>query len=150
MALRNQTLRRGLLPQYLAVCVTKFDDPHVFLPTYDNRMIDIGDDGVPRVPINRGKEYFEWLCRELEPQTPDFSASQLAELIASSFDETRVTYYTTSSIGFKTISDGRLNRDDFQNYDMVNGKMQIGRVRPVNVLEPLVDMERRVRLGAGS
>lgn len=145
IALQRGILVKGLLPHYLAVCITKFDDPHVFLPAYYNRMIDIGEDGVPRVPASRGKEFFDWLCTQLEQRSPDFSASQLAELIAASFDERKIAYYTTSSIGFKTAAGGQLDPGDFQNYDVVNGQLVIGRVRPVNVLEPLVDIERRVR-----
>jgi hypothetical protein len=59
-----------------------------------------------------------------------------------------VRYFATSSVGFWIGPDGRFNVDDFQNIEYVNDEQRLrGGVRPVNVLEPLIAIERKIRLG---
>ncbi|WP_033345082.1 hypothetical protein [Catenuloplanes japonicus] len=146
--LRSSSLPGGRLPHHVAVCVTKFDDPAVFLPAWDARLIDIGEDGVPRVPPGRAQEYFTWICAWISRQSVDFSTEQFRNLLRGSFADDRVHYFGTSSVGFWTGPDGRFRLDDFQNFERVNNEWRLrGQVRPVNVLEPLVGIERAIRLG---
>jgi len=147
--LRRNGLVHGRLPHFLAVCVTKFDDPNIFIPAYHDRLIDIDADGLPRVPNHRAEEFFDWICGRIEQQAIDAGTAQLRDLIRSTFIEDRVRYFCSSSVGFYVGASGEVDLNDFQNFDLVNGEWRIrGKVRPVNVLEPLVAIERRVRSGA--
>jgi len=141
-------LVNGRLPHHVAVCVTKFDNPAVFLPAFHARLIDIDEDGTPRVPADRAEEYFSWICEQIDRQAVDSSTEQFRNLLASELLKEHVYYFGTSSVGFWTQPGGRFNINDFQNFERVNNEWQLrGKIRPVNVLEPLVAIERTIRLG---
>jgi hypothetical protein len=146
---RTGQLEDGVLPHHVAVCITKFDDPAVFKPALQNRLVDIGEDGVPRVPDDRAEEYFDWICREIDRFSVDSSTLQFPSMLRSTFRDDRVRYYATSSVGFWTGPTGRFDAGDFQNTQPVNGEPRLrGAVRPVNVLEPLIALENKIRRGS--
>ncbi|SDT50265.1 hypothetical protein [Actinoplanes derwentensis] len=136
----------GILPHHVAVCITKFDDPAVFKPALHHRLVDIGEDGVPRVPDDRAEDYFGWICREIDRYSIDSSTLQFPSMLRSTFHDDRVRYYATSSVGFWIGPSGRFEAGDFQNTQLVNGEPRLrGAVRPVNILEPLIALERTIR-----
>lgn len=142
-------LVNGRLPHHVAVCVTKFDNPAVFLPAFRARLIDVDEDGTPRVPGDRAEEYFTWICEQIDRQSVDASTEQFRHLLHTELLDGHVHYFGTSSVGFWTEPGGRFNIDDFQNFERVDGEWRLrGRIRPVNVLEPLIEIERMIRLGA--
>jgi hypothetical protein len=139
-------LRRGRLPHHVAMCMTKFDEQVIFQRAYHERYIDIGDDGQPHVPPERAGDFFEWVCDWIDRDRGDASAAQLRQLVQGSFAPQRVRYYATSSIGFYIPRGAGFNLHDYANVEFRNGQPHIrGSIRPVNVLEPLVDLEQRIR-----
>jgi hypothetical protein len=140
-------LVNGRLPHHVAVCVTKFDDPAVFVPAYNARLVDVGEDAVPRVPADRAEDYFSWICAHIDPQSAH--TDQFRNLLRSNLLDDHVRYFATSAVGFWTGPDGRFNPQDFQNAHRIDDEWRLrGRIRPVNVLEPLIAIERKIRLGA--
>ncbi|BBH69915.1 hypothetical protein ACTI_66000 [Actinoplanes sp. OR16] len=138
----------GRLPHHVAVCVTKFDNPAVFLPAFHARLIDIDENGIPRVPGDLAEEYFDWICDQIDRQAVDSSTEQFKHLLRSELLDGHVHYFGTSSVGFWTDPSGQFSIDDFQNFERVDGEWRLrGRIRPVNVLEPLIAIERTIRLG---
>jgi hypothetical protein len=149
MLLHRGGLVGGRLPHHVAVCVTKFDDPRIFLPAIQARLVDIDSDGLPRVPAHRGEEFFNWICDQVTHQAVDGGVNALRALLRDTFVEDRIRYYSTSSIGFHTGPGGEVDLNDFQNFDIVNSVVRLrGALRPVNVLEPLIQLERKIRTGA--
>src|SRR5262249_26034084 len=62
----NGRLLRGRLPQFLAVCVTKFDNPSVFRRAQQAGLIATGTDArqIPTVPGRLAAEFFQRLCAD--------------------------------------------------------------------------------------
>ncbi|MEU9077710.1 hypothetical protein ACFYUY_07995 [Kitasatospora sp. NPDC004745] len=134
----------GRLPHHVAVCVAKFDDPELFRPSVDARWVT--QDGVgariPRVPAEQAAGYFAWICDTFRGST----ATLVRDALHTYFHPNRITYYATSAIGFRLNPDGIFDYRFFANVQDVNGQPQIATSpNPINVLEPLVDLERRIR-----
>jgi hypothetical protein len=146
---RQGGLKRGRLRQYLAVCVTKFDDEQFFRRLVDTTDFVVQDPKgarLPRIPQHRAKEFFEWVC----DRVLGGGASLVREAIGRFFHESRVQYFATSAIGFRLNSQGIFDFRDFSN--VVAGsdpsdRMLRDRPRPINTLEPLVFLEQHVRSG---
>ncbi|WP_328322884.1 hypothetical protein OHA70_29210 [Kribbella sp. NBC_00382] len=138
-------LRKGKLPHYLSVCVTKFDDPAFFTRAVHEGWVtqDSTDQRLPRVPDDRAEAFFDWVCHVLRRQ----GAPLIRELIRSNFDDVRVRYFATSSVGFRLNDQQVFDFRDFRNVDVTADHDRRIRemVRPINVLEPLISLERRIR-----
>lgn len=158
--LAQGTLRPdGRLPQHLAVCVTKFDDPAIFDRACRGRWAtqDSGKPYLPRIADRYAYDFFVDLCR-----ATGGTGDEVRRLIESSFLPQRVRYYVTSSVGFNLDHNDEFDADDYANLDHEPASGQeSGRVGsdlaaryrerlrsipvPVNVLEPLVDLNEMVR-----
>jgi len=141
-------LRGPRLPHHLAVCVTKFDHPTVFHRAVKAGFVtqDSDDPMLPRVGHGHARQFFERVCKDLPGATAEFV--KLA--IETNFDAARVAYFVTSSVGFWVGQSGRVDLEDCFNVNTVDGEEQIrGRVRPINVLEPLVWLQTKVSSAAG-
>ncbi|WP_436789069.1 hypothetical protein [Yinghuangia sp. YIM S10712] len=158
--LRQGRLRDdGRLPQHLAVCVTKFDDPAIFDRACRGHWATQDDKRpyLPRVANHYAEDFFAELCR-----ATGGTGEQVRKLIQDSFVPQRTRYYVTSSVGFNLGPDDNYDPDDFGNIDHepvpARGPVRPGaesaaryreRLRsvpvPVNILEPLVDLDRLVR-----
>lgn len=139
-------LHRGRLPQHVGMCVTKFDEPSIFTRAFERHLIDVDAGGQPQVPPERAEDFFGWICSWIDEARSDGSSAQLRAQVQASFMPGRVHYFATSAIGFWTAPHGRFDPNDFQNLDIVDGAARLrGPVRPVNVLEPLVELERHIR-----
>jgi hypothetical protein len=143
----DQNSRFGThLPHYLAVCITKLDDPKVFA-TADNLgylTADTDDQYLfPRVHPDRTEDLYV----ELGGRSPTGSALKVHDSIRRYFHRDRVRYFATSSVGFYVPPGANLfRRANFRNVvpDNDNGRVIRGDIHPINVLEPLLWIGRMV------
>jgi energy-coupling factor transporter ATP-binding protein EcfA2 len=144
-ALRDRRFDGNRLPHHLAVCITKFDEPRVY-ETANRRgylTIDPDDDHMfPRVHEDSAEDLFEDLCGV----SPTGSATLVRETIKQFFDDDRVRYFATSSVGFNLGKSIRFRASDYQNVvpDGNGGHRIRGAVHPINVLEPLLWLGQQI------
>lgn len=128
---------RGKLPQHLAVCVSKFDQPDVFVPARKQIEMTYGAEP-PHFPTPANpKEFFDLVTRD---------DRDLPKFMNQYFHADRINYYATSAVGFRTVNDV-FNEGNFLNTRAgVNGGPAeiIGDPYPINVLEPLIDLADRI------
>lgn len=124
------------LPQYVAVCITKFDDPEIYrrarLGGY--RTFEEEDPYMfPRVPDEAATDFFADLCMQSDLGNADL----VSKAIGHYFMPERVRYFITSAIGFYVSKSARRFREqDFQNV-APDGRIR-GAIHPINVVEPLL------------
>ncbi|KUN06188.1 hypothetical protein AQI95_14940 [Streptomyces yokosukanensis] len=138
------TLHRNRLPHHVAVCVTKFDHPEVFRPAVEAGWVTQDSVGaqLPRVPAEHAARYFRWMCDEFRGS----SARLVRDGLASFFHPERISYYVSSAIGFRLNPQHVFDYRNYHNVEYVDGVARICTSPvPVNVLEPLTDLERRIR-----
>ncbi|KJE21657.1 hypothetical protein FF36_03991 [Frankia torreyi] len=137
-------LRGGKLPHFLAVCVTKFDEPAVFRQAFRTGVVLTGDEPerIPRVPDNLAKTFFDRLCDEGH----EGSARLVRGSINTFFHPDRISYFVSSSVGFHIGPSGYFRAHDFANVVKTSGEARIrGAIRPINVLEPFLWLEESTR-----
>jgi hypothetical protein len=135
---------RGRLPHQVSVCIAKFDHPDIFRPAVEAGWVtqDTVGSQLPRVPEHLTEGYFQWLCNEFRGS----SARLVRDGLAAYFHPERVKYYATSAIGFRLNPQHIFDYRNYANVEFVNGNPRIcTSPEPINVLEPLTDMERRIR-----
>ena len=126
----------GKLPHYIAVCVTKFDDPEIYrrakLGGY--RTFNENDPRMfPRVHDDAATEFFADLCMNSDLGNADLVSSTINHY----FRPDRVRYFITSAIGFHLSRGARRFREqDYQNV-APDGRIR-GAIYPINVVEPLM------------
>lgn len=124
------------LPHYVAVCVTKFDDPEIYrrarLGGY--RTFDQNDPYMfPRVHDDSASDFFADLCLQSDLGNADLVSSAIDHY----FRPDRIRYFITSAIGFHVSKGARRFREqDYQNV-APDGKIR-GAIHPINVAEPLL------------
>lgn len=133
------------LPQHLAVCVTKFDDPEIYKAArrYGLTVQSEHPPHLPLVPDGYADEFFQRLCHE----SPNGTADLVRGALSNHFDPQRLRVFVTSAIGFY-VGDGRRFRpNDYANIKRGDdGQDRIrGGVFPINVLEPLLWIHSRLR-----
>lgn len=136
-------LTGGRLPHHVSVCVTKFDEPEFFKAAVKGNWVTQRQDRsrLPSIPGDQGAGFFEWVCQTYRGGT----AAMVQHALATFFRPERVGYYACSAIGFRLNGNGIFDYADFRNTEHRDGKLAIRtEVRPVNVLEPLIDLERRM------
>jgi hypothetical protein len=134
------------LPQYVAVCITKFDDPSVYRRAKMGgyRTFDENDPYLfPRVHDESAAAFFTELCRVSDLGDADLVSGAIRQY----FMPERVRYFITSAIGFYVGP--RANRFQEQDYQNAapdsTGEMRIrGAIRPINVVEPLLWLGQRL------
>jgi len=130
----------GRLPQYVAVCATKFDHPDVYRRAKNGgyRSFAMEDPSLfPRVPDELAEKFFVDLVRQSERGHADLVANALRR----NFEPDRVRFFITSAIGFyKSRRASRFQEADFMNtVRQQGGDFQIrGAIHPINVVEPLI------------
>lgn len=154
-AAKNGRLPGRHLEQQVSVCITKFDHPELFYRAREMNLVTYGPDGMPRVRDEDAKQFFDELCFgkfwsdqfEAGQESAEFVRSKINNL----FRPDRVRYFVTSSIGFwMAPPTGDRTRPWFDpdhpsNYHERDGASSIkGAVRPINVLEPLISLQRRI------
>jgi hypothetical protein len=134
----------GRLPQYVAVCITKFDDPRVFATARSTGLLSESAEGGLSFPCVHNED-----ARLFFQRLGDFSASGNGEMIIRMLEDylrpDRVRYFVTSAIGFYLEPrSGSFDTDDLQNLITETGDPRASRIRgpirPINVVEPLLWM----------
>jgi hypothetical protein len=132
----------GRLPHYVAICVTKFDEPQVLMSaeTLDLLVADPDDQfGFPRVGDEDARELLSSLCGISPSGNADLAVNGLLRC----FLPGRVRFFVTSAIGFHVDpASGAYDPEDFQNVvpdEAFPAQSRIrGSVHPINVLEPVL------------
>ncbi|REE96886.1 hypothetical protein [Thermomonospora umbrina] len=145
-AARNGTIDGMHLPHYLAVCITKLDDPKVFHTAYKRGYL-VPEPSDPFLFPRVREDKVEALFRELGNLSPTRGAVMVHDAIRASFHESRVRYFATSAIGFYVgQSATRFRAANFQNvvpHPNQRDEFTIrGDIHPINVLEPLLWLGR--------
>ena len=148
--LSQGTSRTGAsLPHYVAVCITKFDEPRVFSTARRLGMVTFDPEPpmFPRVPDPDAERFFAEISRVSRSD----EGSLLPRLLKSTFLPERVRFFVTSAIGFYIDPvTGVFNPGDFQNFVPGAGDVTIrGRVHPINVAEPLLWLTERIAVDRG-
>ena len=132
------------LPHYVAVCVTKFDDPDVygFARLNGYRTYDENDPYLfPHVHNDDAENFFKEFCRS----SANSDAEMMCNALGRYFEPGRIRYFVTSAVGFYLGQSSRFRDDDPENAENHNGTMRIrGRIHPINVLEPILWLGQRV------
>ncbi|MFC8665709.1 hypothetical protein [Streptomyces sp. NPDC057199] len=139
---------RGRLPHHVSVCIAKFDHPDIFRPAVEAGWVtqDTVGSQLPRVPEHLAEGYFQWLCNDFRGST----ARLVRDGLAAYFHPERVRYYATSAIGFRLNPQHVFDYRNYANVEIVNGAPRIcTSPEPINVLEPLTELERRIRASSG-
>jgi hypothetical protein len=136
----------GKLPHYLAVCITKFDERQVLdaAQKLDLLTADPSDSSSsPRVKDDDARKFLQYLCEASHSRSGDIVVTALEQY----FRPERIKYFVTSAVGFYIDPSSRVfNLNDPQN--VINGGTSQsihvrGRVRPINVAEPLLWLTRQ-------
>lgn len=136
------------LPHHVSVCVTKFDDPRFFQPAVMTGWVnqEQGGSRLPQIPVAQGPAFFEWMCTKFHGG----SAPLIKDALLNFFHPDRIEYFASSAIGFRLNPNGVFDYSDYVNVEIVNGEPRIRSLpRPVNVLEPLIRLEHRIRRAKG-
>jgi hypothetical protein len=136
------------LPHYIAVCVTKFDDPSVFRFARDNDFLSYSEDDpllFPRVHDDEAEQFM----RDLFAGSPLSDVDLVLGALRQYFYPERIKYFVTSSVGFYVGSSGEFREEDYWNVvQIADGGFQIrGQIHPVNVAEPLLWLGERIAAG---
>lgn len=139
---------RGRLPHHVSVCITKFDHPDIFRPAVEEGWVTQETaDSLPRVPVHMAEGYFQWLCDDSRRT----GARQVRDGLAAYFHPERVAYYATTAVGFRLNPQNNFDYRDYANVEWVDGAARLlTPPEPINVLEPLTDLEHRIRATKGA
>jgi hypothetical protein len=144
MAQRVEVPAGERLPHYVAVCVTKFDDPSVFRFARDNDFLSYSEDDPLMFPRVHGDEA-EQFMRDLFAGSPLSDVDLVVGALRQYFYPERIRYFVTSSVGFYVGSSREFQEDDYWNVVQVEDRVQIrGQVYPINVAEPLLWLGERI------
>ncbi|AZQ38078.1 hypothetical protein EJ357_35315 [Streptomyces cyaneochromogenes] len=141
-------LVKGRLPHHVSVCIAKFDHPDVFRPAVEAGWVvqDTVGSQLPRVPRDRSEKYFQWMCEEFRGS----NARLVRDALYSHFDPDRISYYATSSVGFRLNPQHVFDLEDYVQPVAVDGTPRIRTSPvPINALEPLIDLESRIHQDRG-
>jgi hypothetical protein len=138
-------LPAGRLPHYVAVCITKFDDPEVYRTVEMMNLLtaDPADPhGFPRVAEKDARELF-W---RLGGESGNGNAEMTFNALEQFFWPDRIKYFVTSAIGFYLRDDGQFNQDDYQNclHDTEQKNRIRGLAYPINAAEPLLWLSKQI------
>jgi hypothetical protein len=127
------------LPHYVAVCVTKFDDPAVYEFGRDHGLISYRDDDPVMQPRIHPDET-EAFIAELFHSMPKSDVDLLIGGLHQYFDANRIKFFVSSAVGFYIGPHGMFDVLDYKNVATDGeGKPVIrGQIRPINVAEPLL------------
>ncbi|WUS96186.1 hypothetical protein OHA46_05590 [Streptomyces sp. NBC_00708] len=137
-------LYRNRLPHHVSVCITKFDHPEVFRPAVEAGWVTQSLEGnrLPRVPDEQAARFFQWMCDDVRGA----GARLVRDGLANFFHPSRISYYATSAIGFRLNPQNIFDYRNYLNVELIEGVPHICTSPvPINVLEPLIDLEKRIR-----
>ncbi|MGW9430012.1 hypothetical protein ACWHA1_18970 [Streptomyces decoyicus] len=133
----------GRLPHHVSVCIAKFDHPDVFRPAVEAGWVTQDTEGaqLPHVPGEQSEKFFQWMCDDFRGS----NARLVRDALHAYFDRRRISYYATSAIGFRLNPQQVFDYKDYVQPVEVDGTPHLRTSPvPINVLEPLIDLERRI------
>ena len=125
-------------PHFVAVCLTKLDNPAVF-SRLDERGL-----------LSRDERGYYVKDGDAERAFREFADRDTVDALEGMFVKSRLRYYVTSSIGFYHFTNPMTKAEEWDPRDCVNvvhlpnGERIRGGVSPINVFEPLVEIYRSV------
>ena len=134
------------LPHYVAVCITKFDDPEAYSFARMNgyRTYDENDPYLsPRVNDHDARTFLREFCVDSDVSDIDLVLNALDKY----FLPDRIRYFVTTAIGFyRSRGSNRFKDEDYQNVVMEGDRIPKirGTINPINVLEPVLWLGQRV------
>ncbi|MFI9387546.1 hypothetical protein [Kutzneria sp. NPDC052558] len=133
-------LERGLLPQDVSVCVTKFDDPGVLKAAMQAGVVYQENEGaIPRVPPEIAADFLASIC-------VDDRSRLVLNSLKKYFQKDRIRYFATSSIGFHVDPKRGFDFDDLTNVDTTDGVPKLRSApNPINTLEPIISLAQRIQ-----
>lgn len=136
----------GRLPHHLAVCITKLDAVKVFAKAREGFWVTQATTWpfFPQVSPGDAQPFFDWLCRTELGDAANF----VRDRIVANFLPQRVEYFVCSAIGFGRDEHRQFDLSDFGNLTSGGDRVR-SMPRPINVLEPLVALDRSRRLSGG-
>jgi hypothetical protein len=143
--------RSARLPHYVAICVTKFDDPQV-LGAAEATGLLVNDQhdpqAFPRVRDSDARALFDHLCRS---SSRAGIADPISSLFEKNFRPDRIRYFVTSAVGFYVNPDTGFDPSDYQNVVKPPGQNPVirGGVYPINVAEPVLWLAGQIVNSAG-
>ncbi|WP_330307950.1 MULTISPECIES: hypothetical protein [unclassified Streptomyces] len=138
----------GRLPHHVSVCIAKFDHPDVFRPAVEAGWVtqDTVGSRLPRVPREQSEKFFQWMCDEFRGS----NARLVRDALYAHFDPRRISYYAASAVGFRLNPQHVFDYGDYVQPVAVDGTLRIRTSPvPINVLEPLIDLESRIHRDRG-
>ena len=134
----------GRLPHYVAVCITKFDDIRVLAMAEKLELLSYDPDPpkFPRVSDYEARDLFAELCSV----SLGGGADRMMRTLEQHFRRERIKYFATSAIGFYLdprtgIYDPEDNQNVLSESHMKSPRIR-GPVHPINVVEPLMWLDR--------
>lgn len=116
-------------PYRLAVCVTKFDDPSVFVPAREEERLCprrrklVAGHPLPCKP----KDFFA-----------RFAVPYIEDRIHKYFRSDKTRYFACSAVGLRRTVGGHVDVHDFVNVKRIGGRLELLQPsRPINVVRPL-------------
>lgn len=141
--------REARLPHHVAVCITKFDRPEVYKLARRYGLTTRSElpPGMPYVPDEHAEEFFRLLC-----DSSRGNADMVRAALANHFDPAKIRVFVTSAVGFYVGERRRFRPNDYANVENgASGHDHIrGKVYPINVLEPLLWLQRSSRPGTAA
>jgi hypothetical protein len=140
----------GRLPHYVAVCVTKLDEPRVFRTAQSLNLLARNDHhphGFPLVHDTDARDLLLELCKVGRKG----NTQMVPQVLEEYFHPDRITYFVTSSVGF--MLNKRTRQFDAQDTENVyrlasNESLVRGPVNPINVVEPMLWLVNHLALSA--
>lgn len=136
----------GKLPHYVAICVTKFDEPRVLRTAASLGMLTRDPHDPYEFPRVRDHD-----ARKLLASLTSSAGTDEVHLLLNSLDQhfhrDRIRFFVISAVGFYVDPHtNRFNEDDPQNLVQAGpGKSRIrAPIRPINVVEPMLWLSEQV------
>lgn len=140
---------KGRLPHYVAVCITKFDEPRILETARALNILrrDSRDPhGTPWVHNNDARKLLDSLAQV----SSSGDAEMTVKALNNHFYPDRVQYFVTSAVGFYVNpKTKKFDIDDPQNLvkdktDPNNSARIRGSVRPINIVEPVLWLSEQI------
>jgi hypothetical protein len=145
--LRDPARVTSLLPQYVAVCTTKFDHNDVYRKACEMGFVSpaVDERFFPRVHDKRAEDFFVAIGKESGLSNADL----VRDTLRNFFEEDRVQFFVTSAVGFHVDRTGRFDEQDFENVDERSGSSPRirGPIYPINVIEPMMWLGQKLAVG---
>ena len=138
----------GKLPHHVSVCISMFDHPDIFRPAVEAGWVtqDTVGSQLPRVPRDKSENFFQWMCDEFRGS----NARLVRDALYAYFEPRRISCYASSAVGFRLNPQQVFDYGDYVQPVEVAGKPHFRTSPvPIDVLEPLIDLESRIHRDRG-